>query len=134
MIVAVVGVLALIVLAYVAHNNHQTEVSKRLVTASELAFEDMRLGPDSYGYKLAGRIKNNSKYTVYVIDAKIRVLDCDNKSNCEIVGEEEQNIAPRIPPGQVRDVDDSIFFGSGTRVRGRFEWNYTIGEIRAGPE
>jgi len=128
------GVIALAVLGYLAYYRSQTEASKRLVSASELAFEDMRLGPD-YGsaYKLVGRVKNNSKYTVYRILAKIRVLDCDDKSNCETVGEEEQDIAPVIPPGQVRDIDESFFFGSGTRVRHRFEWNYAVGEIQARP-
>ena len=135
MIFAITGILVLVVLGYLAYSESQTEAAKKLVSANELAFEDMRLGPESYGsaYKLVGRVKNNSKYTVYGISAKIRVLDCDDKSNCDIVGEEERDIAPMIPPGQVRDIDDSILFGSGTRVRGRFEWNYTIGDIRARP-
>ncbi len=134
MLFAATGVLALVVLGYLAYHRSQAEASKRLVSANELAFEDMRLGPESYGsaYKLAGRVKNNSKYTVYSIHANIRVLDCDDESNCEIVGEEEPDILLMIPPGQVRDIDDSILFGSGTRVRRRFEWSYAIGEIDAG--
>ena len=59
----------------------------------------MRLGPESFGsaYKLVGRVKNNSRYTVFGIQAKIQVLDCDEKSNCEVVGEEERDYRPTYP-------------------------------------
>jgi hypothetical protein len=49
----------------------------------------------------------------------------------EVVGEEDRDVAPVFPPGQLRDIDSSIYFSSGTRVRGNFEWNYMIGDIRA---
>jgi hypothetical protein len=134
-IFVIAGVLVLAVVGYLEHEKQQTEDSKKLVRVEELEFADLRLGPESFGsaYKLVGRIKNNSRYTVFRIQATIHVLDCDEKSNCEVVGEEERNIAPVIPPGQVRDIDDSIYFGSGTHVRGHFQWNYTIKEIQARP-
>ena len=134
-IFVIVGVLALAVVAYLVYDKQHPEASKRLVGVDELEFTDMRLGPESLGasYKLIGRVKNNSRYTVYGIQSKIHVLDCDEKSHCEVVGEEEKDIAPLIPPGQVRDIDDSIYFSSGTHVRGNFKWNYTISEIRARP-
>jgi len=132
---AIVGVLVLVIVGYFVYDKQQTEASKKLVRAEQLEFTDMRLGPESYGssYKLTGRVKNNSQYTVFGIQAKIRVLDCDEKAHCEVVGEEQENIGPTIPPGQVRDIDNSIYFSSGTHVRGRFEWNYVINEIRAQP-
>ena len=135
MVLVIASVLALAVVGYLMYDKQQTEASKKLVHVEELEFADMRLGPESFGsaYKLEGRVKNNSRYTVFGTKARIHVLDCDDKSNCEIVGEEEQDIAPLIPPGQVRDIDNSIYFGSGTNVRGHFHWNYTIIEIRARP-
>jgi hypothetical protein len=134
-IFVIAGVLVLAVIGYLVYDKQQTESSKRLVRVEELEFADMRLGPESFGsaYKLVGRVKNNSRYTVFDIQATIHVLDCDEKSNCEVVGEEKRNIAPLIPPRQVRDIDDSIYFSSGTRVRGHFQWSYTISEIRARP-
>ena len=131
----IAGVLALAVVGYIAYDSQQTEASKQLVRPEQLEFADMRLGPESFGsaYKLVGRVKNNSRHTAFGLQAKIHVLDCDEKSNCEVVGEEERDIAPLIPPGQVRDIDDSIYFGSGTHVRGHFQWTYTISEIRARP-
>jgi hypothetical protein len=132
-IFVIAGVLALAILGYVMYDKWQTATSKTLVRVGELEFADMRLGPETFGrgYKLVGRVKNNSRYTVFGIQAKIHVLDCDEKSNCEVVGEEDQDIVPMIPPGQVRDIEDSIYFSNGTQVRGHFQWNYTISEIRA---
>jgi hypothetical protein len=130
---AIAGILALAILGYLMYDKWQAAVSKTLVRVGELEFADMRLGQESFGqsYKLVGRVKNNSRYTVFGIQAKIHVLDCDEKSNCEVVGEEDTDIAPMIPPGQVRDIDDSLYFSNGARVRGHFQWNYTISEIRA---
>jgi hypothetical protein len=76
-------------------------------------------------------VKNNSPYAVYDIKARIRVLDCNAQSHCDVVGEENTRIGPFLPPGQVRDINDSVFFDSGTRVRGQFQWNYEITEVRA---
>ena len=134
-IFVIAGVLALTVVGYLIYDKEQTEASKTLVRVEELTFTDMRLGPESFGsgYKLVGRVKNNSRYAVFGIRAKIHILDCDEKSNCEVVGEEERDISPFIPAGQVRDIADSIYFGGETHVRGHFQWNYTINEIRARP-
>jgi hypothetical protein len=132
-ILIVVCALVLIVLVYFAKDKHDTEVSKELVRVDQLAFMDMTLGPETYGssYKLIGRVKNNSPYAVYDIKARIRVLDCNSQSHCDVVGEENTRIGPFLPPGQVRDINDSVFFDSGTRVRGQFQWNYEITEVSA---
>jgi hypothetical protein len=132
-VLAIAGVLAVMVLGYMLYDKQQAEASKRLVRAEELEFTDMRLGPEEFGssYKLVGRVKNNSRYAVFSIQAKVRVLDCDEKSHCDVVGEEERDIAPFVPAGQARDIDTSLYFSSGTKVRNQFQWSYTIGEIRA---
>jgi len=134
-VLVVCGVLALAIFIYVANQKHQTEESKRLVRAEDLEFTDMRLGPEfGSSYRLTGRVRNKSQYTVFEIRARIRALDCDEKSNCDVIGEEEEwDIAPLLPPGQVRDIDTSIYFGSAMQVHGQFQWNYTIIEIRARP-
>jgi hypothetical protein len=131
---ATVGLIALAVVLYIARNHQEEESSKHLVRTDQLVFTDLGLAPATYGsgYKLTGRVKNNSPSYVFQVKAKFHILDCDVQSHCDVVGEEEEwNICPLIPPGQVRDVDESIYFGSGTRVRGQFQWNYEITEIRA---
>jgi hypothetical protein len=131
--IAIAVVIVLFVFGYIENKKQQDEASKILVHLDQLDFSDMSLGPESYGtdYKLSGRIKNNSPYSVFSVKAKIHVLDCDKEAHCDVVGEEERNIAPLIPPGQVREIDDSIYFGSATRVQGQFRWDYTVSEIQA---
>ncbi len=122
---------------YRARRTQEVDSSKHLVRADRLTFTDLRFEPLRNGsfYRLSGRVKNNSPFYVYQVSAKFQILDCDEQSHCDVVGEaEEWNICPPIPPGQSRDVDISIYFGNGTRVRGQFQWNYQITEIRARSE
>jgi hypothetical protein len=130
-ILAIVAVLALATVGYLAYDKQQTKASKQRVRVEQLEFADMRL-EEPHGYRslydrtasnLTGRVKNDSRYTVFGIEARIQVLDCDDKSNCEVVGEEEQDIAPLIPPGQARDIDALIHFRTSIQVRGHFQWN-----------
>lgn len=68
---------------------------------------------------------------VFDIQTRIQILDCDRTSHCDIVGEEERILGPVIPPGQVRDIEESIYFIGGAHVRVNFQWNYTIIQVRA---
>ncbi len=129
-----IGLLVLLVVIYLSYQHSQEERSRRLVRPDQLTFTDLRLGPSSYGssYGLTGRVRNNSQFTVFEVKAKVRILDCDQQSHCDVVGEEEAwDMCPLLPPGQVRDINTSVFFGGGTQVRGQFQWNYEITEIRA---
>jgi hypothetical protein len=134
-LLTIAGLLVLTGVVYRAHRKQEEESSKHLVSADQLIFTDLRFGPLTNGsfYRFSGRVKNNSPFYVFQVQGKFHILDCDAQSHCDVVGEEEEwNICPIIiPPGQVRDVDTSIYFGSGTRVRGRFQWNYEITQIRA---
>ncbi|MCU1250613.1 MAG: hypothetical protein JWQ49_3642 [Edaphobacter sp.] len=132
-LLATIGLIVATIALYIAHDKTETESSKHLVLADQLAFTDLRLGPDNYGssYRLTGRLKNKSPYSVFEVRARIRILDCDSQSHCDVVGEEETSIGPLIPPAQVRDIDESVYFGSETRIRGQLQWNYEITEIRA---
>lgn len=132
-LLAIVGLLIVVIAAYAIHRESETESSKHLVRADQLEFTDMRLGPSDYGsYTLTGRVRNNSAYTVFEVKARVHVLDCNDQSHCDVVGDEDVwDMAPLVPPGEVRDINTTVYFGNGTQVRGQFEWNYKITEIRA---
>jgi hypothetical protein len=133
-IAAILGLVVLAVTIFVGWQHESEEHSKHLVKRDQLLFTDLRLGQSNYGssYVLTGRVRNNSQFTVFDVKAKIRILDCEERSHCEVVGEEEAwNISPLLPSGQVRSINSDIFFGSGTQVRGNFQWSYEITEIRA---
>ena len=134
LLLALIGLLVLAITGYISNRNAEEEASKHRVRTDQLVFTDLRMGPAGFGssYRLTGRVRNNSPYRVFQVKAKFRALDCSDQSHCDVVGEEEEwDICPLVPPGQVRDIDTSIFFGSGTQVRGRFQWDYQITEIRA---
>lgn len=128
----VAGATALLVIGILAYDQQQKETSKRLVRTDQLDLTDMRLSPDGSDYKLMGRVKNNSTHEVFIVTADIRVLDCDQDNKCDVIGEEQEDILPgSLPAGQVRDIDETIYFSGNTKPRGRFEWNYRITEVRA---
>jgi hypothetical protein len=130
----ILGLLTLAVAIYVSRLHENEENSKHLVQPDQLVFTDMHLGPSNYGssYVLTGRVQNNSQDTVFDVVAQIRILDCDAQEHCDVVGEEKTfDMVPLLPPGQARDINSDVFFGSGTQIHGKFEWNYEITEIRA---
>jgi hypothetical protein len=119
---------------YFAREHENEEKSKHLVRSDQLGLTDLRLGLASYGssYVLTGRVLNNSQFTIFDVKAKIRILDCDDQSHCDVVGEEETfGMCPLVPPGQVRDINSDVFFASNTQVHGKFKWDYQITEVRA---
>lgn len=133
----IIGALVVVLGVYFAAQSQEESASKRRVTANQLELTDMSLQPEGHGssYKLTGRIKNKSSFAVYQVKARITMRDCDKNSHCETVGEEEEwDISPLVPPGQVRDIDHSVYFPESTRILGRWEWSYSILEIRARPE
>jgi hypothetical protein len=131
-VLIIAGGTVLLVIGYLAYDQQQKETSKRLVRTDQLDFADMRLSPDGSDYKLMGRVKNNSTHEVFIVTADIRVLDCDQDNKCDVIGEEQEDILPgSLPAGQVRDIDETVYFSGNTKPRGRFEWNYRITEVRA---
>jgi hypothetical protein len=138
--VLIPGLLALAVVGFVAYFRHaqtlvQAEEAKRLVRAEELELMDIRLQPhsESFGssYTLTGRVRNNSRYTVTDIYVKIRLFDCDEKEHCDVIGEQDHDIVTNIPAKQARDIQSVSYLDSGTHIRGRLKWSYSLNEISA---
>ena len=129
----IAGLLVLIIAGYFFRQQASEKASMRLVSADQLQFSDLRLGPSNYGssYSLVGRVKNTSAHTVFSLTARIRISDCDDSGHCETVGDQNEYIGILLPPGQVRDMNETVYFGNATKIRGHFEWNYSITEIRA---
>lgn len=125
-ILVVTGVVILLLAGAVIYIKAEEHYSKTLVRADQLEFTDLRLGP---GSTITGRVKNNSVHTVVSVMARIQVLDCDENEKCEVIADEERDIVPVIPAGQVRDVNQWLY--SGITLRGHLQWNYKIIDVRA---
>lgn len=134
-VVAVVAAIAAIgLVAWYLTNQREEAASKSRVTANELDISDLRLGRAQYGssYRLTGRVQNlSSRFTISSLQIRMVLKDCLQANDCSVVGDSIANVWVSVPPGQVRAIDDSVYFSDVPPFRGTFEWNYEIVEIKA---
>jgi len=126
--IVVVGILIVI-----ANERQESAAARTRVSASEIDLLDLRLG-SSYGssYRLVGRLRNRSpRYTLSSLSIKVTMRDCTAPGQCETVGETTTSVYASVPPGQVRGIDDSVYFSGLPPFRGKMEWIYSVVEIRA---
>lgn len=95
----------------------------------------MALKPSYSGYKLSGRIKNNSQeFTLKQVNLLITMRDCigtPDSQDCVTIGESHENMDLNIPPGQARDFEKSLYFpGGNLKLLGKLEWNYSVSGIK----
>lgn len=114
-----------------AENARKAETAKHIVIPASLVFEDMRLSNQYGDYRLTGRVKNMSQHTVTAIDVKLSISDCDSSGHCDVVGDKEEEFFLRIPPGEARDFDETLFLDHGTTIRNAMQWGYTIPYVSA---
>lgn len=53
-----------------------------------------------------------------------------NSGKCDIVGQKEVKITLDVPPGQVRSIEEQIYFPAGTNAQKTMNWEYILMEIR----
>jgi len=119
------------------HNREAEQLALTRIPRSELTFENVTLNPYVGGYKLAGRIKNNStQFGVKEIDFVVTVQECTGAAaaeQCVTIGETNEILNLKIPPGEARDFEESVrFSGSDRKLKGRLKWSYSVSLIRAG--
>ena len=135
--IAAVAAIVCILLIYgyvkeeAAGEARKREAAKHLVPPTSLGFDEMQLGTEYGSFRLTGRVKNNSQHTITAITVKLAISDCDASGHCDVVGDKEQECFLKIPPGEVRDIDETLFMEKGTKIRNTLEWNYTIPYVSA---
>jgi len=131
--------LGLVVLAvaggtiFYLYNEQERDRSLTRIPASQLGLESVRLNTDYSGYKLSGRIKNNSaQFTLTQVVFAVTMQDCIGEApsqNCVTIGETKESVYLNIPPGQARDFQDSVYFSGGTlKPKGQLVWNYSVSQ------
>jgi type II secretory pathway pseudopilin PulG len=133
------GAILLVFLRHQQTVHEQREgAARRRISLSEVALEDARLWPPQYGssYQLRARARNHStSHAVRSIDVTITLRDCAGQTaaddTCDIVGQGKESVYVRIPPGQVRDIDRSIYFNPAPMFRGRMSWSFAIEGVAA---
>ena len=133
-VLGLVVAIALIAYLYTENEKAEREKSRTRIARSEIDLTDVTLKPEYSTYKLAGRVKNNSRiYTLSSITLKVTMQDCpkqESPDGCVRIGEESESIYVNVPPAQARDFDRSVYFLSGTiRPKGVLRWHYSIEEL-----
>ncbi|CAD85110.1 MULTISPECIES: hypothetical protein [Nitrosomonas] len=116
-------------------NEREEERALSRISLAELDFENVALKPSYSGYKLSGRIKNNSQeFTLKQVNLLIIMQDCTgtpDSQDCVTIGESHENMDLNIPPGQARDFEKSLYFpGGNLKLLGKLEWNYSVSGIK----
>ena len=116
-------------------NEQEEGRSLSRIKNSELVFENVTLKPDYSGYKIEGRIKNNSpKYILKQVKFIVTMQDCSGEASskyCVTIGESNESVYVTIPSRQARDFSDSMYFSSGRlNPKGNLEWNYSVSQIK----
>jgi len=116
----VIGSLAL-------YQNYSMKVSESRIPAKEVELADMQLTDKARGVKiLSGRIRNHSSsYTLAEVQIRVSIQDCI-KDHCEVINQTQITLEPQIPPGQARDVSESISFPSEVAPRGTPRLQYAV--------
>lgn len=125
--IAVAGIVVVTLVGFVIYY-YMEQKAKSLIPITEVELSDLLLKPGSLG-KLTGRVKNHSqRYTLRAIGLRIKVKDCTDKNGvlqCDVIGEAEETVSLRIPPGQVRDFKESFYLGS-TTAKGQLKWEFSV--------
>lgn len=112
-------------------DRREREIAKTRIGNNEVELVDLVLQP-GYGsgaYKLVGRLRNKStQYALAELRLQITMRDCSPTGTCEVVGESDERIYAAVPPGQARDLDESVRFSGLQKARGEHVWDYRLTE------
>lgn len=106
----------------------EAERARFRITPAEVRIDDLRLGPQSAGsYRLTGRVHNMSgRFTLTGLNLKLTIQDCLPSGQCDTIGERTESPLLSIPPGQARDIDESVYFSGVAALHGHMEWSYNL--------
>ena len=131
---ALLGALVIGAAAIVLTTTDLAIVSRSKLPVEDIVIENPVMTP-AYGgsYRFNARLNNsNDSYELKETMISITMLDCTDGSedNCKVIGQEEQRVNLRIPPGQARDVSKTISFGSAQPI-GTVRWTFRVTDTRS---
>ena len=83
--------------------------------AGQVQVDNLRVFPgygDSHRFQ-ARLINNHPAHTLRQVDLRLSMRDCTTlvQDDCPIIGQVTERIITEVPPGQARDIADTVFFG-----------------------
>ena len=66
------------------------------------------------------------------VELRVSMLDCatPDQQNCPIIGQVTERVTTEVPPGQARDIADTVFFGRLNQIPQTPQWRAEVVSAR----
>ena len=133
----VLGVLVIGAAIIVFSTTDIADINRSKLPISDIEIENPVMMP-AYGgaFRFNARLVNTHlSTTLKESTVSITMLDCpqdsdNNDENCQVIGQQDQRIITKIPPGQARDVSRTLKFDSA-KPKGNVRWKIIVTETRS---
>ena len=136
---SVLGALVLGVAVIVFTTTDVAQLKRARLAVEYIKVENSIIRP-AYGgsFRFNARLINtHESITLKETTISITMLDCAEEADdatdgaaCQVIGQEDERIIMQIPPGQVRDIAQTLVFGSA-KLRGTLRWRIKITGTRS---
>jgi len=127
------AIIACVVAASSCTRDHKTAGPAGPLTAADLSFPGMQMRPggNASTFTLIGRVKNKSVHaTISEVTLRMTMEDVLVSGAATTVGETKVFLRKEVPPAESRDFEEKVSFGDLPKPKGRFEWNYSVVEVK----
>lgn len=106
----------------------EEEAERKRIPIKQVTITGLELKPDTFGYKLVGKIQNKSReYTLTSVRLEVRITDTLPNGTSSVIGQATSWYDENIPPGQVRQYEDStLSFQNMPKAEGTLSWDYEL--------
>ena len=121
--------------AVIVFSTREDALWERLkLPVEDIKIENVVMTP-AYGgsYQFNARLTNtHPSILLKELVVSITMLDCRGETDdtCAVLGQVDERINAKIPPGQARDISRNLFFSSAD-PNGTIRWQYKITETRS---
>ncbi len=131
---SVLGVLVIAAGAMVLSTTEMAQFNRGKIANEDILIENPVLTPTyAEGYRFNARLLNsNQNHSLRELVVSITMLDCasDEPASCRVIGQEDERINVRIPPGQARDVSRTLSFDNAAAA-GALKWEFKVTSTRS---
>ena len=135
---SVLGVLGIAAAVIVFSTREDALRGRQKLPVADIKIENAVIAP-AYGgsYQFNARLVNaHPSILLKEFVISITMLDCpaeddsDDDDGCAVIGQTDERVNAKIPPGQARDISRNLFFSSADPA-GTIRWQYKITETRS---
>ena len=131
---SVLGVLVIAAGAMIVTTTEMAQFNRGKIANEDILIENPILTPTyAEGYRFNARLLNaNQTHSLRELVISITMLDCASEKleSCRVIGQEDERINVRIPPGQARDISRTLSFDNAAAA-GALKWEFKVTSTRS---